>query len=115
MLGFASATKKEQSLQPSCSNVIDAVPGKAMKRHSSFQDAFCQAIEPDGSRHAAAQCLANQLKAQAQTEPNKKHVVIAHSHGGNIALRASADPQLAPHLSSIVCMSTPIFAPEKRD
>ncbi|MFA6243033.1 MAG: hypothetical protein WC655_19000 [Candidatus Hydrogenedentales bacterium] len=43
--------------------------------------------------------------------PNAKHYIIAHSHGGNVAMYAMNDPGVASLVSGVVCMSTPfIFA-----
>jgi Alpha/beta hydrolase family len=40
-----------------------------------------------------------------------RHVaVVAHSHGGNIALKAAEDASIAQHVSAIVCMATPFIS-----
>src|SRR4051794_38938923 len=45
-------------------------------------------------RIAAADSLKLQLRGQVQSFPDAVHVIIAHSHGGNVALFALRDIEL---------------------
>jgi len=69
----------------------------------------------DGSRTSAATELAEQVGESLDADPQALHAIIAHSHGGNIILRAAAHPRVANRLSSLVCISTPFFVPARRD
>jgi hypothetical protein len=67
-------------------------------------------------RHAAADTLAAELASRIAAFPDARHVVIGHSHGGNVALGAlNLVPTLQPLLHSVVCLSTPFFVPSPRD
>jgi hypothetical protein len=67
------------------------------------------------SRRRAATRLAEHLGEQAAARPDTCQVIVAHSHGGNIALHAAGNPAVAERVSSLVCMSTPVFHPSPRD
>jgi hypothetical protein len=67
------------------------------------------------SRARATEELVKQVSGQIRGYPTAVHAVIAHSHGGNIVLRAAADPRVANGLNRLICMSTPYFVPAKRD
>jgi hypothetical protein len=67
------------------------------------------------SRARATEELAKQISDRLDVDPHALHAIISHSHGGNIVLRAAADPRVANRLSKLVCMSTPFFVPTKRD
>lgn len=42
------------------------------------------------------------------------HYVIAHSHGGNVALYACRSRHFADHLTKLVCLSTPFLSARRR-
>lgn len=46
--------------------------------------------------------------------PNAEHYVIAHSHGGNVALYAMNDQNVASMVSGVVCLATPFIIPKRR-
>ena len=62
-----------------------------------------------GYRLAGGQTLAASLNEAMALHPNAQHWVIAHSHGGNVALYALRDPVVAAHLTGIVAMATPFI------
>jgi pimeloyl-ACP methyl ester carboxylesterase len=73
-----------------------------------------------GNRHAArrraAEALAADLTAALDQHPDARHVVIAHSHGGNVALMALArEPVLADRLAGLCCLATPVIVARQRD
>ncbi len=41
--------------------------------------------------------------------PHSAHYVIAHSHGGNVAMLAARDGSIASRLAGVVCISTPFL------
>jgi hypothetical protein len=62
------------------------------------------------ARLRAGNELARQLRDQITAQPGARHYVIAHSHGGNVALYAlKADPFLRSGLAGIICISTPFL------
>jgi pimeloyl-ACP methyl ester carboxylesterase len=61
-------------------------------------------------RRIASIALRKQLLAQLQALPHARHYVVAHSHGGNVALRAVHNsPTLIRELSGIVAIATPFL------
>jgi len=53
--------------------------------------------------------LAKSLYRPDLPESNRKHFIICHSHGGNVALYATAEKKLEQNVSGIVCMNTPFI------
>ena len=71
------------------------------------------------NRHAqgteAGQRLAAQLARQLEEAPDAAHFVVAHSHGGNIALYAmKEEPRVAERLRGVICLNTPFVAITRR-
>ena len=60
------------------------------------------------SRLRATLKLRQRLKRTLSIHPNAIHAVIAHSHGGNIALEAMKDPLLSSRISAVISVSNPI-------
>jgi hypothetical protein len=59
--------------------------------------------------------MRRRLIANTVRFPEAKHFVIAHSHGGNIAIDAiGSDPQLRSRIAGIICLSTPFLLVSKR-
>lgn len=67
------------------------------------------------ARREGARGLEAYLSARVAAEPEAEHYVIAHSHGGNVALLALRDPALASRVSGVVCLSTPFLVTRWRD
>ena len=84
-------------------------------REVLFKTFGWDAKNDDESRRAAAEALVNHQERLLSEHPDAVHAVIAHSHGGNIVLRAAADPRIATSLDRLVCMSAPFFLPSPRD
>lgn len=64
----------------------------------------CQADRINGG-----QVLAETLSRQGLLKKERKHFIICHSHGGNVALYAAADKKLEENISGIICMNTPFM------
>lgn len=47
--------------------------------------------------------------------PESGHSIVAHSHGGNVALYALEQESIAENVSKIVCLSTPFIVVSERD
>lgn len=53
--------------------------------------------------------LAEHLKEQVARHPKARHVLICHSHGGNVALYALRKGKLRRRIHSVVCLATPFI------
>lgn len=67
------------------------------------------------ARFEAAERLASRLQDNATCSPNTRRFVIAHSHGGNIALYALRDDSVAASVDGLACMATPFLVARRRD
>jgi hypothetical protein len=65
------------------------------------------------ARFKAQERLRACLEKNLEAAPNAQHFVIAHSHGGNIAIRAVASPRLQTQIRGIACLSTPFISVSK--
>ena len=63
------------------------------------------------ARRRAVDTLRKHIHMVAQTQPKANHVIIAHSHGGNVALAALSDP---PAVSGLICLGTPFLQYRRR-
>jgi len=69
----------------------------------------------NSDRIEAGKKLADTLNENLDSYPDAAHFVIAHSHGGNLALYALHDSRLQERLSGIICMNTPFISASRRD
>jgi hypothetical protein len=60
-------------------------------------------------RDRAAKMLVDLLRADFEKEPKAKHIIIAHSHGGNVALRAMALLGHEANQIRLVTLATPFL------
>lgn len=67
------------------------------------------------ARRNAAYRLREKLAEDLRQSPEARHFVVAHSHGGNIAMYALRVPELAERISGIICMATPFLLVRLRD
>lgn len=68
------------------------------------------------ARLAASRDLVQTVRSQLEGDPSEKRVVIlAHSHGGNIALKALEELHSVPQVAGVVCMATPYFSVRVRN
>src|SRR5262245_50064929 len=65
------------------------------------------------ARIAAAQNLSSHLTRLQENHPEARQYVIAHSHGGNVALDAVA--LYGPNVAGIACLATPFLHASVRD
>ncbi len=49
-----------------------------------------------------------------QEDDVERHFMVAHSHGGNVAMYALQDPAVAAKVDGLICMATPFLYPRKR-
>jgi hypothetical protein len=65
------------------------------------------------ARHVAATALSAALKRYTCSFPRALLFIIAHSHGGNVALKALT-PEIMPSVGGVVCLATPVLTARKR-
>src|ERR1041384_1360860 len=67
-------------------------------------------------RLSAARRLANELSEYAASDDSAEHVIVAHSHGGNVALYALREiPSERQMKFRVVCLGTPFMHAVARD
>lgn len=47
-------------------------------------------------------------------DPETTHYLVAHSHGGNVAMYALQDPEVARRVDGLICLATPFLYPRRR-
>lgn len=67
------------------------------------------------ARAQGAALLADRLRAQGDKAPNERRFIVAHSHGGNVAMYALRDPEVAGLVDGVVTMATPFLVAHRRD
>lgn len=60
-------------------------------------------------RKEGARLLTKSIAGTDTPDKGRKHFIICHSHGGNVALYATDDNKLDEHITGIVCMNTPFM------
>jgi hypothetical protein len=66
------------------------------------------------SRRRAALNLKKHIAATKEAFPDARHFLIAHSHGGVVALYALADPEIRSCVSAVICLATPFIISRAR-
>lgn len=64
------------------------------------------------ARRSAAKELRTFVEAGLSEAPDARHFVVAHSHGGNIALALGAD--ITSRIEGIICLATPVIVSRKK-
>ena len=67
------------------------------------------------ARYKAAIDLADHLKSLKRDFPNARHFLVAHSHGGNVALYSAASDDVRPLIEGIVTLATPFIVCRERN
>lgn len=65
------------------------------------------------SRWTASTELAKFLRKAIGTYPDHRHILIAHSHGGNVALHALKDERLSSRIAGVITVGTPFLIAQK--
>ena len=60
-------------------------------------------------RRKGSQALVTHLRASIHRHPDAHHYIIAHSHGGNIAMYALREDDIKRRVDGVVCLSTPLI------
>jgi hypothetical protein len=66
------------------------------------------------ARDEGQQTLRNHLSTVMRQHPGAEHFIIAHSHGGNVALYAMRDDVLRNGVRGVVCLATPFIVARPR-
>jgi MFS family permease len=66
-----------------------------------------------GTRTKGAEKLCKHLRA-LELAPDDRHFLIAHSHGGNVALYALTEPDVAKRVAGVATIATPYLIASKR-
>ena len=90
---------------PLCKGLIEGLPGDVV-----FSDFHWSGANSAGARAAAAVQLQRHLEDLIRRYPDARHVVVAHSHGGNVALYALHGDTIRTRLHGVVCVSTPFIS-----
>lgn len=67
------------------------------------------------ARRNASHRLVAHIKQMSERWPNARHYIIAHSHGGNIALYALRDDEVNRVVTGVVCLATPFLHARPRN
>lgn len=66
-------------------------------------------------RFQAAGWLRSRIDTVEKEYPTARHFIIAHSHGGNIAMYALRDPEIEKKVAGVICLGTPFLFPRPRE
>lgn len=114
-------TSKEVQWTTENSRICNAVKKELGALNCKFRPFTWTGFNNHWARSRATQRLRRDLRKSLEAYPLAKHIVIAHSHGGNIALRAievapepeSAGDLLRPdersRIRGVACLSTPFL------
>jgi hypothetical protein len=61
------------------------------------------------ARSKAAECLQEHIRRCASLYAERSHILIAHSHGGNVCLYALRAPDIDAAIQGVICLSTPFI------
>jgi len=67
----------------------------------------------NSARLNGAENLKQELLQHEKVE-GEKHFLLAHSHGGNVAMYALQDKQVQQRVDGLICMATPFLFPRRR-
>ena len=92
----------------------------ALTDKTLFDEFIWDGANTHAARLAAGEALAERLRRLRNEHPFARLVVVAHSHGGNVAMYAMRHLQPAspatPHIvDTVVCLGTPFFRVTLRD
>jgi len=87
----------------------------AVESTISFQRFVWSGGNSISARRRAVKQLVEHLHSVVYQFPLARHYIIAHSHGGNVAFQALADPMLNERIAGLVCLSTPFLTVEPRN
>ena len=93
-----------------CEAVHKAFPGRVEFRRLPWSGGNTIGARQDAARNLGAQILADPARPAGA-----RHFLVAHSHGGNIALYALRDPAVLERITGVATLATPFLIARKRD
>ena len=88
---------------------------KAFKEMVFFRTFYWSGRNSFAARETAAEDLKTFLREGIEIFPYANHAIIAHSHGGNIALKALDEDVIRSRVSTVICLSTPFLTVASRN
>jgi hypothetical protein len=107
---FATHARWTLDNSPLCQALRDHLSRNLIIRRFSWSGANRNLDRLDASKQ-----LAGMLHEDIRRYPDAAHFIIAHSHGGNVALYALNDISLQSKLHGIICMNTPFIGATRRN
>jgi hypothetical protein len=107
---FATEAEWVRNESKLCKAVNDAFPGGVEFRRLPWSGG-----NTIGARQDAAGKLREQILADPVSAADTRHFLVAHSHGGNIALYALRDPKVRERITGVATLATPFLIARKRD
>ena len=96
-------------------------PGSALRRHLEerlpgvvFREFPWSGANTHEARLEAGARLGRFIREGQALHPAARHFIVAHSHGGNVALYAMRDPAARDAVDGIVTLATPFFFTRRR-
>ena len=83
--------------------------------HVTFRAFQWAGTNTHAARTEAGTRLAQFIRDGSAQHPHAQHFIVAHSHGGNVALYAMQDPAARDLVSGIVTLGTPFIHVRRRD
>ena len=96
-------------------------PGSFLRRglenrlRVTFREFAWTGANTHAARIEAGDRLARFIRDGHEQDPGAQHFLVAHSHGGNVALYAMRDPAAAGIVNGIVTLGTPFIHARRRD
>lgn len=103
-------TWARKSKWPALEKVLQALPGVVHVDYARWSGG-----NSVHARQAGAACVRSHLNSVIKDFPHADHYLIAHSHGGNVALAALNDLSLRARIRGLICLSTPFLNASRRD
>jgi hypothetical protein len=91
-----------------CSNSVFCAALSSVNKDATLIHRFAwSGANTIAARLDGAKKLRSELRLLLDKHPDARHFLVAHSHGGNIALSAIDESSIAARISGIVALSTP--------
>ena len=88
---------------------------KAFNEMVFFRTFYWSGQNSFAARETAAENIRTFLREGIEIFPYANHAIIAHRHGGNIALKALDDDVIRSRVSTVICLSTPFLTVASRN
>ncbi|TKB24220.1 hypothetical protein FCL47_18710 [Desulfopila sp. IMCC35006] len=82
---------------------------RALGKDTVFRPFLWSGENSFAGRLAAAEDLRKFLQEGIEQSPGGRQVIIAHSHGGNVTMKALENCEYAQNIDAVVCLATPFI------